>query len=411
MQLTNQQNKILKGISSWLHNTDEQVCILGGFAGTGKTTLIQEIVENPSLRFSSVPICCAPTGKAASVLQSKLSAEHRVCTIHSIIYQPIPPAEDTLMWLEDALLKDADNLEIQKAIIDERKLLAGKKLHFSVKGKQLASRDLIIVDECSMVSRKMRKDLMATGARILFVGDPGQLPPVRDKGFFELQQADFLLTEVHRQAAENPITRLCTDLRLGNDIPGKFHWSGGDGICKRIDKQDMEFNDWLTFDQVITGKNDTRRNINRFFRKRKGYQSIFPETGEKIICLRNNFIGTSRFINGVMGLAVSDAEISKHSQDLNCKILYEGSVRDVSLYQVPFRQHYQKDVVELSWMEREGLEEFDFGYAITVHKAQGSEWDCVLIADDGFNAGQKDFRRRWLYTAITRAKKELVWVQ
>ena len=117
------------------------------------------------------------------------------------------------------------------------------------------------------------------------------------------------------------------------------------------------------------------------------------------------------YINGIQGSALSNFTFSSEFQEILGDILYEGSpIKAQPFYRYPFQVHYDVNAVEEPWQSRSGLREFDYAYAITVHKSQGSEWARVLIADDGMQSGNKEFRKRWLYTAVTRAKQELVWL-
>src|SRR5690606_12714869 len=112
---------------------------------------------------------------------------------------------------------------------------------------------LVIIDECSMVDEQMGKDLESFGVKILVLGDPFQLPPVKGQGYFTDAQPDFLLTEIHRQAADNPIIRLATDVRSAGRLR---YGSYGDSVVKHRSQLSPE--ELREATQVLVGRNATR---------------------------------------------------------------------------------------------------------------------------------------------------------
>lgn len=401
MILTAQQEAAISKISRWYHNSDSQCLRMGGYAGTGKTTLLQQFING----LDKKPLCCAPTGKAASVLQQRL-ANATVSTIHRALYTPSSASTAELDRLEALVINTPDDVDVRKSYEEEKKRLSEAGVGFSLNEKHgIESGQLVIIDEASMVTPQMAEDLEATGARILYVGDPGQLPPVMSGGFFDDTPPDIMLTEIMRQALDNPIVRLSMTIRDGRD-PGYFNH----GNCRRIMRNTLPKDEWLTADQVITGKNDTRRKLNRFFRETMGHSpSWWPQAGERVVCLKNTYYGRV-LVNGVQGVMLSNARVDEDGE-LAGDICYEGlNYINLSLYRYPFAAHYSTKAMEEPFASREHLSEFDYAYAVTVHKSQGSEWDKVILADDGIRAGGADFRKRWLYTGITRAKEELIWI-
>lgn len=405
MNLSPQQESAIRSIDQWRKHSPRQDFFLGGFAGTGKTTLLKYLIE----ALKSTPFfACAPTGKAASVLMGKLGGEIPVSTVHSALYAPSPPSIEALIQLEAKLVNHPGNEALMASIREEKLRLSKLKLRFNMREEpRIKPNDLVIIEECSMVTKKMREDLAATGAKLLYVGDPGQLPPVNDEGFYTKNKPDAMLTEVHRQALDSPIVRLSMMIREGR-TPDNF----SEPFCRRIPKSEVDHDTWLRASVILTGKNETRRRINNFFRKKLGYsKSMWPLVGEKLICLKNCNSQGLRLINGVEAISTADAIVSEATDELYISYLYEGSPTPAeAAWKYPFEVHQNPGAVEDPWSSRTGLVEFDFGYAITVHKSQGSEWDFVLLADDEMMANKPDFRQRWLYTAVTRAKKELLWI-
>lgn len=406
MSLSADQQKVYDKIQGWIADkqSEDWMFYLGGFAGTGKTYLLGHIINN----LPAPPLCLAPTGKAASVLQKKLR-DVPVSTVHSALYRPVAPDLNQLAKLEEKLLNDPQNEAIKQAVREEKARIAALPVSFSSKDYvAIRPGDLVVIDEASMVTNRMLDDLEKTKAKVLFVGDPGQLPPVGDIGYFSSQRPDVMLTEVQRQALDNPIIQLSMMIRKGEPIPKQIE---NDHILRRP-RHGFELEKLIESDQILTGRNAIRRKLNRICRKLHGRnESIWPVAGEKLICLKNLVYGGTWFINGVQCVAVSDATLDTASYDRTVTVEYEGrTVTNVPFYHYPFEVHYHKDAQDEPWAARTGLCELDYGYAITVHKSQGSEWASVILVDDEMNIDDRSFRKRWLYTAVTRAKERLTWL-
>ena len=402
MELSKEQAVVFDAIMYWKNNRhDQQMFLVGGLAGTGKTTLLGKLVDalaNEKTRM----LCCTFTGKAASVLSKKLNG-YPVTTIHKPLYRPIPPDESEVKELEELLFDDPDNESLQERKADAVKRYneAGVVFDFIGKGN-IDSDDLIIIDEASMVSETIRDDLLSTGARILFVGDHGQLPPVKSHRWFS--DYDQVLETIHRQAADNPIIRLSKIIRETGGF-GKETKTEGYEIkpFKQVDH--AQFND---FGQMLTGKNNTRREINRITRAMKGFDPGGLHSGEKIICLKNQGGkgGEDVYLNGVQGVTTSPLNSVFGDDFINMN--YDGELREnVPVYTGHLDENYV-NVNHPAWYEIKHLREFDYGYGITVHKSQGSEWDNGLVIDDGMFYNNPEDRKRWLYTAVTRFKEHVV---
>ena len=115
------------------------------------------------------------------------------------------------------------------------------------------------------------------------LGDPGQLPPISGGGFFTDHEPDYLLTEIHRQARDNPIIRLALDVREGREF-----MRGDYGTAQVIGREDVTQELVLKADQVLVGRNQTRRRYNQRLRELKGFSAGFPQAGDKLVCLRND---------------------------------------------------------------------------------------------------------------------------
>jgi exodeoxyribonuclease-5 len=361
----------------------KQVLTIGGYAGTGKTTLTAATARTLRKEIERLRIAfCCFTGKAALVLRGKLQAAGAVDpyadhagTIHSLIYKPVYKDGVLTGW------KKVDELDY----------------------------DLIVLDEASMVAEEIFKDLLGYGLPILAVGDHGQLPPV--KGELNLMQnPELRLEQIHRQAADNPIIRLSMMARLEGRIPvGRF----GDYVHKVTDRRVFDKVGELRDLMVICGTNRTRVSLNYQLRKRLGYLSEDPETGEKVICLKNN--RDLEIFNGMTGVIQAIAPAQRHTYPAKIKMdgLEAPIEQIISRYQfgaAKTLKDFKPEGEMLPLHHRELGLLFDWGYAVTCHKAQGSEARRVVVFEECDWMENEDHRRRWLYTAVTRSSERLLIV-
>lgn len=367
MTWTNQQESALNQVGNWYKARENQVFRLFGYAGTGKTTLARHLANTINGRTSF----CAFTGKASLVMRKNGCSG--ASTIHSLIYKP------------------------------EGETSKGQPTFIKNMESDIRSSSLIIVDECSMVDEQIGKDLLSFGVPVLVLGDPAQLPPVSGAGYFTNGRPDSMLTEIHRQAADNPIIRMATDTRLGKTLE-----YGNYGDSKVIRRSDLNLDEMLNADQILTGRNATRKFYNERVRKVKKFESEFPIKGDKLICLKND--KEFGIFNGGMFSAYSDTKIGTTTSVLVVKSedfdnppmrfrclneCFKGGIEQVKDYRV-----------------RKGYQEFDFGYAITVHKSQGSQWDYTYMFDESSAfARQEGMPQRWRYTGLTRSSEKVVVVR
>lgn len=359
MKWSPQQNAALKAVDKWFYQESKkkQVFRVFGYAGTGKTTLARHFAEN-----IDGDVCYAAfTGKAALMMQKNGCVGAR--TIHSLIY-----------------IAEVDNKT--------------GEVNFRLNRTQSALNDaaLLIIDECSMVDEKMARDLLSFRKPILVLGDPAQLPPVEGAGFFTEAKPDVMLTEIHRQAEENPIIYLATEVRNGTfpDI-GEY---GDSRVVTKLTSQDA-----LNASQIIVGRNTTRDDLNRKMRKMLKLDPDTPVIGDRLICLKNDYdVG---IYNGGMFTVESFGEQQYKNNFLRMSL---GRVDETDSFPVSVKVHksfFMSDVAVPDWKTLKGSQRFDYGYAITCHKSQGSQWDNVLIYDESWCF--RDVWQRWLYTAVTRA--------
>ena len=370
-QFTPAQDQALSAVADWLKakpgvNGTPQVFRLFGYAGTGKTTLAKHLAEHVDgeVKFAAF------TGKAASVMRGK--GCRGASTIHGLIYRARESGEEIPsfdLW---------DEAPASKA-------------------------ELIIIDECSMVDAELGRDLLSFGVPVLVLGDPAQLPPIQGGGFFTESEPDAMLTEVHRQAQDDPIVRLSMDIRAGDSIePGRY------GETTVLRKGDLDPDRVLEADQVLVGRNVTRRSYNARMRERRGFEGEMPSAGDKLVCLRNNR-KKGLFNGGLWTVKESGGRKGGAKTGIMTMRLLpddETATRGVKVSVRP--ECFSGGIEQVDWQRRRPYDEFDYGYVLTVHKAQGSQWDDVVLFDESF--AFPDSRERWLYTGVTRAAKRLTMV-
>jgi exodeoxyribonuclease-5 len=366
-QFSPAQDEALKAVANWLKakpdaNGTSQVFRLFGYAGTGKTTLAKHLADHADgeVKFAAF------TGKAASVMRGR--GCRGASTIHSLIYRARESGEEIPsfdLW---------DEAPASKA-------------------------ELIIIDECSMVDAELGRDLLSFGVPVLVLGDPAQLPPINGGGFFTEAEPDVMLTEVHRQAQDDPIVRLSMDIRAGDYLePGRY------GDSEVVAKSDLDPERVLEADQVLVGRNATRHSYNARIRERRGRKDAMPESGDKLVCLRNN--RKKGLFNGALWMVKERGGRKSGIMTLRLLPDDETGARGVKVSVRP--ECFSGGIEKVDWARRKPYDEFDYGYVLTVHKAQGSQWDDVVLFDESFAFAET--RERWLYTGVTRAAKRLTVV-
>jgi len=367
MDWSPQQETAIKRAVTWAKaEGGPQVHRIFGYAGTGKTTLAKEV----EARMKGDVLYAAFTGKAASVMRKK--GCHNASTLHSLIYR----------------IKDekAENPEFELN-----------------QDSDVRRAKLVIVDEVSMVDEQLGTDLISFGTKILVLGDPAQLPPIKGAGFFTTGEPDTMLTEVHRQARDNPIIRMSMQIREGGKFePGIY---GESTIIERAHIHPDEIGKHvLAADQVIVGLNKTRFHYNDRLRELKGMKGAggIPVLGDKLVCLKND--RRAKVLNGTIWYC-SEAILGKYNvvemtispEDAEGRFEREVRVR---------REFFLGTEATVPWENRKGQQEFTYGYALTCHKSQGSQWNNVVIFDEG--AAFREDATRWRYTAVTRAAEKVM---
>ncbi len=302
VDLSADQKKALRAVLEWYKKDKKamQFVTLGGYAGTGKTTLIALIRKELAKIDVSLKVGFASyTGKASRVLKNKLNDQNSIYkqdsigTIHSLIYSPIVNSKEEIIGWQ------------KKDEID---------------------RQIIIIDEASMVDEIIWNHLTSYKVPIIIVGDHGQLPPIAGN-FNLMQKPDLSLVEIHRQAKQNPIIDISIQARLqgvvdaGRYSPKIIKYSRDDlDATDRMNEILTNYTDDLL---ILCGYNKTRKKLNNFIRQSKGFESPNPTSGDRVICLRNNH--KKGIFNGMLGTIVS---IEKEDRDWYlAEILMDGETK------------------------------------------------------------------------------------
>ena len=385
---TDEQGRALEGVRRWHHRGSTGELRIGGLAGTGKTTVIAALPDVLGLDADDIRFC-APTGKAAKVLTSKLPDGHDATTVHRVLYRAI----------EEHCHECAKGNDPFNGVCHGFGR-CGCGYRFQLSRPDPPPR-LIVVDESSMVSAAMYDDLRSIGSPLLFVGDHGQLPPVETGAdVMREDRLDFRLETVHRQEEGSSILQLAKDVREGRVLGAGYV---GDGVT---------ITRWEDWDGTVGSgpdeltlcyTNKRRAKINTLCRQSVGYPKDELVIGDRLLCLRNNF--EADVVNGTAGTVV---EVERVGSCFDVVVDVDGS-------DVPYRGRILASQLNspTTMMETpRWVDLWAYGYCLTVHKAQGSEADEVLITMESFHPRMTaDERRRWLYTAITRARRKLTVLQ
>jgi len=433
VELTDEQEAIASNALSWLY--------------TRKSGTLPEEIRNATAVVTY-------TGKASQVLEAKLFGARPgyVGTIHSLFYRPvgIDEQDQVVFELRDADKEDegSEGVMLRKdASVDFCLPVANFKLYFGNGVFRNRRISFIIVDELSMIDKNMYRDLTKFGLPVLFCGDVEQLPPVNGLTDKRLLTPDYTLTEVHRQALDNGIIRVATNVRQGVGLP---RYSEGKEVMRTdrlavapwVDKfVDKFYRKKDGTGIMLCGRNDKRHAMNRNIRKKLGYTSDYPEQGEMVICLKNNkdaglFNGTMCEVMEGLTPHTPPAEPGKTQtvplMDLTqlendtIKVLRRLGVKAETGTMV-VRPVGEKDEIRVTCLlhtfgnqmparamqaiqSEKHLQLFDFGYCLTVHKSQGSEWDTVFFYISRMGMQTDEEYRKWLYTGVTRAAKRLVLI-
>lgn len=480
--LTSSQKAALFNLKLW-YNIDikeKQYFKLEGYAGTGKTWLINKAIEDLGINKRNVAFC-AYTG--AAVINMIRKGNPFAKTIHRLIYRTVREE-----FRDDIPLKDKEgnivfdengNPKLSKTVI---------KFYYVTELRpkaELANIELIVVDEYSMIDDSIIKDILSFGIKVIFIGDPKQLKPVEGKNKLVKNSIigvspDVMLTDIMRQDNDSPIIDLSFKARNFEPIMYGDYYDSNDDLVSVVLNEDEYKNKMRTIFEwasiVIVGKNTDRIDINNYFRENSifvdteeyadavrsekynfncihnniKYKVHLPVVGEKIVCTRNNWKlfsqdGNYNLVNGDIFIIDDIIDIDYENKAFianihafcnedcvfkNILIGYANFAQPIAAkdkkneFQYSTDRYYEKELItpfngdhqelfDNEFIKRSEfnslLNDFDFGYAITCHKSQGSQFSKVA-AIVPFMGGGRSGNINWLYTAITRATDQLVLV-
>jgi len=387
IDLGEQQQIAIDMVTQWYKKSsfkEDPIFYLAGYAGTGKTTIVPFILQSLGIDPSQIAFM-AYTGKAARVLSKKSNVA--VATIHSSIYR-----------MEDDYLDKATNTVQMVFKFNEKSLVKNKRL--------------VILDKVSMVPVDLMNDLLKMKVKVLVLGDPFQLPPVSGDAFFhEGYKPNYFLTDIHRQALDNPIIALSKQIREYKEV--EYGSYGESVLCLPYQEAYPDY--WLNADQVIVGKNKTRSDTNKWFREQLGYDKIdpvFPVLNDRLVCCRN--YPSHGLVNGHVLKSLSRSEPERDKMTYRITFIEDEDTESPTTFSSIYGCGATIQGVKSSrpYWEQKKMVQLDYSYAMTCHKFQGSQADDILFYDEGFGRWLVDNTYwRHLYTAVTRAAKNLIIVR
>ena len=391
MELTNKQQLGLQVAVQRFKNKERYTCI-AGYAGSGKSTLVKFIVQSlPGIDPETDVVYATFTGKAAQVLLKK--GNKNVSTLHKLLYESLPRPDGS--WYR----KPVERIPYK----------------------------IVVVDEVSMVPQSMIEQLFKYSIYLLALGDPFQLPPIqKDDVNTLLNKPHVFLDEIMRQAQESEIIRVSMDIREGKLIDT---FNGSE--VKIFNPADFEESMLLWADQVLVATNQTRINLNNTMRRLLGREGG-PQDGDKVICLKNEWDiladNEDPLVNGTIGFLKNSYSTyvnfprflgGHHFDVLQSDFVSDGGAlfRDINMDKKMIMTGEKCCDWKTAYTIGRNLnhkhklpKEFTYGYAITGHKAQGSQWEKVLIVEEKFPFDKTE-HARWLYTALTRAEEKAVIIK
>lgn len=391
-------DNILKAFQTKRHVT------LTGFAGTGKTFVINELMKHFSATDVNCAVC-APTHKALQVIAEKLNTHYDCFTIASLL--GLHPDTDIL------------NFDPEKPIFKSGKF---SKHHVY---------DMVIIDEASMINKALFRKLCNTDLKILFVGDPAQLPPVNEEESlaFTCISPIFKLHEIIRTNKPD-IIDLCSVLRT-NNFHEVYNWKSSENIT--VVKQRLY--DYSS-SKILSYRNVTVNKWNTSAKKQLNPSPKRIDIGDKVMFYTPIRHGEQTLIANSEELIVTERKYRSDAMDF---IAFDKVIKNLDFHicnppgYFEFLKRYKKHVDNKDWDELYNLRKkcltdidlnletvdrttdktifksFDLSYALTVHKSQGSTFDSVAV-DLNDIAGNTDDLRALLYTAVSRAANKIILI-
>ncbi len=383
---TPNQRQLMEKLKYWYHNKTKPYFSYSGAAGTGKSTIIKAFIEEIGLPIHKVA-AAAYVGKAVLVL---LRHGLNASTIHSLIYRAVYEA------IPEEELEPDENGHIKKR----------GRMRFVLREELKENIKLIVIDEASMVNDKLRDDILSFGIPVVFIGDNNQLPPIFGKSSV-MEYPDHILYEIMRQEENSPVVYLSQCVL--NDIPLQF---GTYGKSKIINSIDINKNILTDYDIIICGKNKTREKINNDIRHNVlGIISNDPIIGDKIINRQNDWeycVNDIYLTNGTIGF-ITDIDYSTLCKNyITLDFRPDFMLDEFQDLRLDYK-YFNTDISKRNGYGISKYNKFEYGYCITAHLSQGSEYDRVLFIDQPFY--DKETTKKLRYTAITRARDSITIVK
>ena len=391
--LNEQQEKIKNEAIEWFLHSSDQLFEISGLAGTGKSVLIAAILNELGLSANQVA-AMAYTGQASIVMRTKGFPNAK--SIHSTLYDVVE-------------IPEANNNLAKKFGVK------GTRRVFKLKSYINPSISLFFIDEAWMVPESMVKDILSFNIKVIAAGDSHQLPPINSKPGFLMSNKVHYLTQLMRQAESDPIVYLSQRAIHGLPIHNGLY-----GNVLVINDTDF-VPEMISFaDCVLCGTNATRDTMNNYIRYLAGYNGILPNPGERVICRKNNWdmiIGDIALANGLTGTVLNSPDPSRFNNkdntfsidflpDISTRVFHDIKL-NYKYFSSPYdiKRSLRDDYKASKWLRGEL---FDYAYALTVHLSQGSEYNNVLYIEEYmYGTDMKQLN----YTAITRAKKSLIYIK
>lgn len=377
------------------YRNKEKYIVISGYAGVGKSTLVKFIIE--ALDVDKDKVCYATfTGKAAEVLRKK--GNKNAITLHKLLYNFIP--------------------------IDNGRFIRTPK--------EFIDYSIVVVDEISMAPKEMVELLFTHNCFVICLGDPFQLPPInKNEDNHLLDNPHIFLDEIMRQAQDSEIIKLSMDIRENKSISRYM------GENLRVYERHEFVSQMMTWaDQIIVATNNTRNALNARIRQNLGFGAD-PCVGDKIICHHNywDYLDDSKnnpLVNGTIGYIRNLKEkriivpkptffnMQKKSYEI-LDIDFENVSNEKYSNLIIDKSYLENEEKTLDWKDEGRINKmkrsksylpliFDYGYAITCHRAQGSEFNNVLVIEESFPFSREE-HARWLYTACTRSSERLILIK
>lgn len=390
----NQYQTIQDGIH-WYNHESDLLFQIDGEAGTGKSVVINMIVQGIGLKPEEV-LSMAYTGQAAIVMRTKGLKNSITC--HSGLFEFVEePVIDKITGLP--YVDKQFNLPLMRHVYIPRDFSGNTTIK------------LIILDEGWMIPKSFRKFIERTGIKVLVAGDSGQLPPVADEPAYLVDGKIHHLTELMRQAEWSPIVYIARRCRRG--LPVECGMYGNSVLVTYEDEVDNRI--LYGSDIVLCGKNVTREDLNQTVRKEfKHTDSDVPLYGERVICKKNNWNLVNDGIalaNGLVGTVTRPPKVSNYdgktfTMDFLPDLL-DTPFLNVKCDHAYINASYQDKTILRNSKYSIG-EKFDYAYASTVHSSQGSEYPNGIYIEENL---MSNIQFNLNYTAVTRFKNNFIYIK